>query len=294
MNDPHRWLDRPDLLAPDELRVLEAGLEARVPTGVKDAVKGALLAQLPAPAPSPSPGSVAAPHAPSAGLGVSTVPAAVLVPFVKSLAIGLALGVAGTASWVKVQRGEPLDRGDTHTGPPPLAASASPPGTMPRVSTSSVPAPGPTREAHSTLQAQEVVTVVPRESTAEDATTGTELPPRQAPSVSAFPAPLSMAATASSESSRLAQARALLRNNDASAAFSALESLRRDHPRGLLVEEREVLTIEALLALGRQEAARTHAQDFLTRHPKSPHAASALRVLERRLAPSEDRPPQSR
>lgn len=286
MNDPRRWLDSSDLLSPDELRVLEAGLEADVPRGVKDAVKGALLAQLSAPAPGPSPESVAAPHAAGAGPGVSTVTAASLAPLFKSMAIGLALGVAGTASWVTVQRGEPLDRGNIRTGPPPIAASASPAGTIPSVGTSSVPAPGPTSEARSTLQEREVVMVVPREANAGDATIGTRLPSGQAPSVSAFPDPLSRPATATSESSRLAQARALLRNNDANAALSALESLRRDHPRGLLVEEREVLTIEALLAMGHEEAATTHAQEFLTRYPKSPHAASALRVLERRSAPS--------
>lgn len=285
MNDPRRWLGSSDLLSPDELRVLEAGLKADVPMGVKDAVKGALLAQLPAPAPGPSPESVAAPHVAGAGPGVSTVTAASLAPLFKSMAIGLALGVAGTASWVTVQRGEPLDRGNIHTGPPPIAASASPAGTVPSVGTSSVPAPGPS-EARSTLREREVVMVVPREANAGDATTGTRLPLGQAPSVSAFPDPLSRPATATSESSRLAQARALLRNNDASAALSALESLRRDHPRGLLVEEREVLTIEALLAMGHEETATTHAQEFLTRYPKSPHAASALRVLERRSAPS--------
>lgn len=282
MNEPRRWLDSSDLLSPDELRVLEAGLEAEVPTGVKAAVKSALLAQLPAPAP---PANVATPNAATAG-GGATVTTATVGAFVKSMGLGLALSVAGTASWVTLQRGEPVDSGAIRTGPPPSAVSASARGTMVPVGPSSVPAPAPTNEARSMLHEREVVTSLPRGANAPDPGTGSGLPPGQAPSVSTFPDPISMPASASSESSRLAQARALLRHRDAGAALVALESLGRDHPRGLLVQERELLTIEALLAMGHEEAARIHAQDFLTRHPKSPHAASALRVLERRPAPS--------
>jgi outer membrane protein assembly factor BamD (BamD/ComL family) len=96
---------------------------------------------------------------------------------------------------------------------------------------------------------------------------------------------LSVPESASSESARLAEARVRLRK-DPSAAFAALESLRRDHPRGLLVQERELLTIEALHAMGNEQAASSRAQDFLTRYPKSPHTAAVRRVLEHRRTSS--------
>lgn len=286
MNEPRRWLDNPEALSPDELRALEAGLDAEVPMGVKAAVKSALLAPLPAPAPEPSPENVAAPE--TAGLAPTTSPVATatLGAFLKSMGLGFALSIAASASWVSVQRAEESERGDTRKGSLPLAASVSAPGIVHPVGASSDPAPGPSSEAHSRLRDRDTILVLPPEMKAREADSGVGAPPAQAPSVSAFPEVFSTPQTATSESSRLAQARALLRNNDARAAFAALERLRRDLPGGALVQEREVLTIEALHAMGNVEAARTRAQDFLARHPKSPHAASARRVLERSSAPS--------
>jgi hypothetical protein len=286
MNEPRRWLDHPDALSPDELRVLEAGLDAEVPMGVKAAVKSALLAQLPAPAPGPSPENVAAPEAASLTPGVSTVATATLGTLLKSIGLGFALSIAASTSWVSFQRGEEGDRGDTRKSSPPLAASVSAPGIAHPVGASSVLPASPSSEAHSRLRERDATTVLPSEMNPREAHTGMGAPPGQAPSVSTFPEVFSTPQAATSESSRLAQARALLRNNDARAAFAALESLRRDLPGGALVQEREVLTIEALHAMGNVEAARTRARDFLARHPKSPHAASARRVLERSAAPS--------
>jgi hypothetical protein len=286
MNDPRRWLDGSDLLSPDELRVLEAGLEAKVPKDMKAAVKAALLAQLPAPAPSPSLENVAAPEAAVAGPAVSSVVTATLGGFLKATGIGFALGVAATVSWGALQRGEEVDRGDARAGSPPALASASTPGVTNPSGTSSVSAPGPSSEARSPRPSRDVGTVLPREVNAREEGTSRGPLVGQAPSVSTFPEAPSTQQIVSSESNRLAHARALLRNKDSSAAFAALESLRRDHPRGLLVQERELLTIEALDAMGNEEAARTRAQDFLTRHPNSPHTAAARRVLERRPASS--------
>jgi hypothetical protein len=279
-------LDDPDVLSPDELRVLEAGLDAEAPMGVKAAVKSALLAQLSVPAPQPSPENVAAPEAAGGASSVSTVATATLGAFIKSVGLGFALSIAGTASWVSVQGSEESDRGDTHRPPPPVAASVSTPGIVAPVVPSSAPVPGPSSEARSRLHERDALPVLPPGVNAREADTAPGTPPAQAPSVSTFPEVSSTSQTRTSESSRLAQARALLRNNDARAAFAALESLRRDLPGGSLVQEREVLTIEALHAMGNVEAARIRAQDFLGRHPKSPHAASARRVLEQSSAQS--------
>jgi hypothetical protein len=286
MNEPRRWLDNPDALSPDELRALEAGLDAEVPMGVKAAVKGALLAQLPAPAPEPAPENAAAPEAAGLAPGVSTAATATLGAFLKSMGLGFALSIAATASWVSVQRGEESDRGDTRKGSPPLAGSVSAPGIVHPGGASSVPAPGPSSDARPRLRDRDAIAALPPEMKIREVDTGIGAPPAQAPSVSTFPEVFSTPRTATSESSRMAHARALLRNNDARAAFAALESLRRDLPSGALVQEREVLTIEALHAMGNVEAARSRAHDFLERHPNSPHAASARRVLERRSTSS--------
>jgi hypothetical protein len=282
MNEPRRWLDNPDALSPEELRVLEAGLAAEVPKGVKDAVKSALLAQLPTPAPEPLPETVAVPDAAAGTAGATTVATATLGGFLKSTGVGFALGVAATVSWGSIQQDQPAAHGDTRPGAPPVAASVSKPGMVDSVGASQVPAPTPSNETRFTLRGRDAVTVLPPEANARDADIRSDAPPAQAPSVSTFPETLSTPEPTSSESSRLARARALLRNHHASAAFAALESLRRDHPRGLLVQERELLTIEALHAMGDEQATRTRAQDFLTRYPTSPHTASVRRVLERR------------
>jgi outer membrane protein assembly factor BamD (BamD/ComL family) len=82
------------------------------------------------------------------------------------------------------------------------------------------------------------------------------------------------------ESNRLAQARALLRNNAPRDALEVLDGMRRDHPHGALAQERQILTIEGLGSLGDAAAAAVAARDFLERYPTSPHVGSARRALQ--------------
>ncbi|HEX6272458.1 MAG TPA: hypothetical protein VFZ53_05445, partial [Polyangiaceae bacterium] len=81
------------------------------------------------------------------------------------------------------------------------------------------------------------------------------------------------------ESRRVAEARALLRTGKPLAALAALSALGAEFPRGALVQEREALVVEALLASGRRDEARQRAREFLARYPTSPHAAAAKRAL---------------
>ncbi|MFO0549957.1 MAG: hypothetical protein U0271_16300 [Polyangiaceae bacterium] len=60
----------------------------------------------------------------------------------------------------------------------------------------------------------------------------------------------------------------------------ALELAERD-ANPVFAEEREIVSIRALLALGRVDEARTRAQTFLNRHPKSPFAATARSLAHR-------------
>lgn len=82
------------------------------------------------------------------------------------------------------------------------------------------------------------------------------------------------------ESQRVAEARGLLRAGRAEAALSVLNGLAKEVPSGVLVQEREALTVQALLASGARERARMLARDFLSRYPNSPHGTDVSRALE--------------
>lgn len=100
------------------------------------------------------------------------------------------------------------------------------------------------------------------------------------PSQAAFPSEADASVLDRAESRRIARARALLRGSNARGALVELEAVRRDFPNGTLAQEREALSIEALLALGEKANARERAGAFLSRYPKSPHAALVRRALE--------------
>jgi len=84
----------------------------------------------------------------------------------------------------------------------------------------------------------------------------------------------------SAESTLLMQARAQLRSGDSAAAAQSLARLRANFPKGVLSQEREVLTIEVLAAQGNAEAARRHAKAFISAHPTSPHSAQLSRFAD--------------
>lgn len=71
----------------------------------------------------------------------------------------------------------------------------------------------------------------------------------------------------------LAQARQSLRQGDAAGALAKVEAAKTRFPNGALVQEREVLAIEALAQNGNSDAASRRATAFLQAFPSSPHAA---------------------
>ena len=78
------------------------------------------------------------------------------------------------------------------------------------------------------------------------------------------------------ETEGVRRARQLLRDSNPAAALSELERLARLVPSGPLEEEREVLTIEALVGSSSRTTAdlgRRRAQRFLAERPQSVHAA---------------------
>jgi outer membrane protein assembly factor BamD (BamD/ComL family) len=74
------------------------------------------------------------------------------------------------------------------------------------------------------------------------------------------------------ESALVTQARADLKRGDPRAALATLQRLKRESPRGVLHQEREVLTVQALAAAGHKDAARARARAFIKSFPNSPHA----------------------
>jgi hypothetical protein len=62
-------------------------------------------------------------------------------------------------------------------------------------------------------------------------------------------------------------------------AYALTDEHRRHYPRGLLSEERELLAIEALLALGRRPEAEGRAAQFSRRFPGSMHARKLALIL---------------
>jgi hypothetical protein len=79
------------------------------------------------------------------------------------------------------------------------------------------------------------------------------------------------------ESRMLTEARAQLRGGEPRAAMATLERLQTRFPKGVLLQEREVLTIQVLSALGDNAAASRKAKAFLEAYPNSPHAPQLRR-----------------
>ncbi|RYZ06013.1 MAG: hypothetical protein EOO73_17860 [Myxococcales bacterium] len=270
MNEPLRWLEAARALSPAERRVLTADQTAPVPASAKAAVKQALVAQLAA--------SAAAASSLKAPVTSAVVPAA-RASLLKSTLAGFALGVAasgGVSALLPAPGGSTAPRAtELPRAPSPAAsspvASPVPSRAEPPLQPPSSSHPGQavsSRSASSAISAAAASASAP--ALPSPRSVPTEGPPLQA---------------TIDESSRLARARALLRNDAAAAALEVLEGMRRDHPRGALIQEREILTIESLASVGERAAAAAAARDFLARFPSSPHTAAARRALPNESPP---------
>lgn len=66
-----------------------------------------------------------------------------------------------------------------------------------------------------------------------------------------------------------------------SVALELADEHAREYAGGRFAQEREVIAIEALFALGRQQAAMARAEAFITRYPRSVQASALAKRLER-------------
>jgi hypothetical protein len=92
------------------------------------------------------------------------------------------------------------------------------------------------------------------------------------------PAPTVSHERAPSESDLVGQAQAALAGNPAR-ALALCEQHRRLYPRGVLVQEREVLAVEALQRLGRHSQAVARGEHFLKAFPGSAHQSKIAAIV---------------
>jgi hypothetical protein len=82
------------------------------------------------------------------------------------------------------------------------------------------------------------------------------------------------------ESAVVKEARAKLQSGDPRGTLATLARLRGTGQNAVLVQEREVLTIQALAALGDTQTARRRAQAFVAANPTSPHTPQLRRIAD--------------
>jgi hypothetical protein len=75
-------------------------------------------------------------------------------------------------------------------------------------------------------------------------------------------------------------ARSALQRGDPAAALALIARAERTFGGGVMVQEREVVAIEALSQAGRAGEAKSRAGAFLDRFPDSPHAAHVRRFAK--------------
>ena len=119
----------------------------------------------------------------------------------------------------------------------------------------------------------------------EEAVPTAAVPAPEAPATAARAARSEAKPTASAalaeEISSLDAARSALSRGDGAGALSLLDAYGREHPRGRLQLEAEVLRIDALAKSGRIAEAKEHARVFLQRHPNSVLASRVRATLDR-------------
>jgi hypothetical protein len=176
----------------------------------------------------------------------------------KWLSAGLVAAVAlGTVAW--------LER--TESGP---AARVARPPIRPRAVVSA-PSPAPPVQTGTSDRASSAPVERPAVATR----------PRPRRSRVADTPPLQQTAAAPEPELVLLQRAHSALERDAAAALLLVEEHERFHAGGVFAQERELLAVEALVALGRKQAAIDRAKRFVHSHPESPHAPRMHAFLRR-------------
>ncbi|WP_437934636.1 hypothetical protein [Sorangium sp. So ce341] len=257
MSEPRRMLEESD--SPLERALLSAGAsyqtspETRAKTLAALGLAGAAALSA----------SVAAPAAVSAaGTAVASSSVAVKLGWTKILValstVGVLAGIpAGYLAWRGYQAPElvAVHRfGGALAGPVERAAA--------RPAPVAAPAPAPPAEAE-----PEEIPAPARAGSSGGAASRVD------------PKPASSSAALKAELSALDAARSTLASGNAQGALTLLDAYSKEHPRGRLGLEAEVLRIDALAKSGRLDAASQRAKAFLQRHPNSVLASRVRRYV---------------
>jgi len=263
--DPKRWLDDGGGASDRERELLKSAGDAEPPRGAHAHVLAALSARLP-----PIAGGGAGAGGAPAAVGKSALGSTVA----KAIAVVVIVGGLATGAVLAVR-----SQGSSTPTPPTVSAAATT--SEPAPSAPPTPeAPLPTASAENALPLVPVAPVAsgPPSSRARAPVHPSAGAPTQAATAAsvqptAASEPSSRADALRDENALLASARGLLRNGDARGALATLDTARARHPNGTLVQEREVLTVEALAQSGDSSGASRRAATFLKSFPASPHAS---------------------
>jgi hypothetical protein len=254
MSEPLRLLeDSSEELSDSLRRLLLVGIEANPPSELSEQVWAGLSAKLPA-----AGSSVGSPHGaglPGAHLGGLLIKAALAVVTVGALVLGV------RALLVNDQ-------------PAPVA---------PKLSFTVAPPAPPVSSATVEIAAPEAPPAVPTAlpAHAANAVRSSKLAAAHTPVVaSSQPSEQpSEPSDASEESRMVAAARDALRAGNSAGALSLLSQAQQRFGGGVLGQEREALTIEALSKSGQRSAAQARGQAFLKNYANSPYSARIRAIV---------------
>ena len=241
MNDPRRWTDEGGDATARERELVRAGRDAGPSHDQRRMMWGAIAAQA---IPSATGQGAAPASGPAASTGLTVAKGTVIV----------ALIGAGIVASYRTMRGptppimQPSTAAPALHEQPQLPSVSPPPGDDP-----SAEAPRPVKVAHSTPRPN----AAPTKEVVENA----------------------RASRLREESEMILGARRVLRAGDPLRALTLLDAARARFPEGILVQEREALSIEALVRSGQRALATKRAEAFLRAFPKSPHGADVKRIV---------------
>lgn len=289
MSAPERWLDAPREAPPSAAELLRSGLELEPEPSQKDAIWAALAANL-----GPGPGGDGGPDLSDAGGGdVGSAAAAkggasasaLAGVAVKSILTGLLAGglVTGGYGALRGWFDEPAPGAPAVAGleapvalaaPEPRVAEVLPAPPSPPIETTTGGAPSPIARAEARAIAAPNAPGSPGGTPPREPDGAGDAPSLAGPSDGAVSATPEEARRSRlrEESALVSEARGALRAGNAAEALTRLESARARFPDGVLGQEREALTIEALARSGQGALASARARAFLAAHPSSAHA----------------------
>lgn len=259
--DPERLLEPGGDATDAERDLLRSADDVEPAPDARGALWAALATRL------PPIGGTGAPPGPSGGAGTGGAGAAAGAGSIlgaKALGVALVGGVLVIGAWSMLR------------SPPPASSPDAPP-----VPASSMAMPAPASETPSAVRAAEILApeppvAAPPATAAVSTGSGRPHLPQHGPSASTAAPSGSVTSAVDAlreESALVAAARVAMRRGDGAAALDSLEIARVRFPRGTLLQEREVLTIEALAQSGNAPAASRRASSFLKAFPASPHVA---------------------